>query len=100
MDDLTVEDGKLIGVNPKSKLQKIISAGKSHPFYGMVEKTKRVLEKGIDGIPDMKKSIEFYNGSFVDINVKYGFGTNQIDSWFDDCVPDCASEYKLIDVHG
>ena len=96
MSDLKVKDGKLIGTNPNSKFQKIIDAGKSHPFYGMVEKTKRVLAKGIAGIPDMEESIEFYNGSFVDIDVKYGFGTNQIDNWLDDYL----SKHKSIDLQG
>lgn len=98
MDDLKIEDGELIGAS--DKFQKIIDAGESSLYYGMVEKTKEVLTKGIDNIADIEESIEFYNGSFNDIDVKYGFGENQVDNWLDDYTSGYKLKNKSINVYG
>jgi hypothetical protein len=55
-----------------------------HYFKAMINKVKSVLANNPDNIPDMKVSIDFQNGSLIDRDVKYGFGPDQLKTWFDD----------------
>jgi hypothetical protein len=96
LSDLKLVNGSIIGAN--EKLQEIINgetknSGKdAHNNQAIVTKLKAVLTYGADKIPDMKRSIDFQNGSLVDKDVHYGFGPSQLKSWYDS---DVSGKKKL-----
>lgn len=89
LKDLKLVDGKIIGAN--EKLESILNSslenvetGAAHLQRVMLKKLKTVLSYGADNIPDLKFSIDYQNGSLIDKDVKYGFGPEQLKTWFDD----------------
>ena len=86
LSELKLAGGKITGAN--EKLQKILNSdakdlGKDAAFFqGAIADLKSVLAYGPEKIADIKPSIDFQNGSLIDKNVKYGFGPEQLKSWY------------------
>lgn len=91
LEDLELIDGKIVGAN--EKLTHIINSNladmeteSAHLQRVLLMKLRSVLAYGVDKIPDLKFSIDFQNNSLIDKDVKYGFGPEQLKTWFDDVI--------------
>ncbi|HWR38165.1 MAG TPA: DUF4885 family protein [Patescibacteria group bacterium] len=86
ISDLSLVNGQLTGAN--EKLTALIdSADKSgsssaKTVQEMIASLKKVLSYGQDKIPDMSVSYGYQRGALIDKNVQYGFGPNQLKSWY------------------
>lgn len=85
LSELKLVDGQIVGAN--DELQKILDGekdfGKDNAYaFEIITKLKSLLAYGIDKIPDLEQSIEFQNGSLIDRDVQYGFGPEQLATWF------------------
>ncbi len=85
ISELKLVDGVITGAN--EKLQEILDGkvdfgDNSEYAQEILSKLKSVLAAGTDKIPDMELSIDYQNGSLVDIGVDNGFGPAQLSTWF------------------
>lgn len=88
INDFKLVDGEIVGANDKLK-----AIFRNPPGYGdnpseespkcLERDLKKLLAYGMDNITDMNRSIDFQNGHLIDKDVQYGFGPEQLKSWFD-----------------
>lgn len=85
LSELKLVNGQIVGAN--EKLQAIIDGqvdfGENNAYVQeVITKLKSVLAKGVDKIGDLKESIDFQDGALVDKDVNFGFGPEQLKTWF------------------
>ena len=86
LSELSLENGQLKGANAKLT-QMIESAAQSSgsdakTVQEMIGTIKKVLAYGQKKIPDMKVSFDYQGAALIDKDVQYGFGPNQLKSWY------------------
>lgn len=88
LEDLQLVNGEIVGAN--DKLRELINKAENGTDDGAktlkvhFDRLKSFLADGLEKIPDKELTIDFQNGSLIDKDVKYGFGPEQLKSWYDD----------------
>lgn len=102
LSDLHLENGNILGGN--ELFVKLMNADSSfdsdmlqffHGSGGIKDRLISVLSFGVDKIKDRCSRIEYQDGSLNDIDVVFGFGNKQLESW---CNGNILGKKNTIDV--